>query len=151
MALKGKVETEFEIKVSADKFYNVFRSQAHQVPNATPDIIQGVDVHEGDWKTHGSVKIWKYTVEGNAEVFKEKVEFDDANRKVSLVGVEGDVMRYYKNIKPIYQVTPKGDGSVAKLSIEYEKLREDVPAPDKYLTMMVNITKDIDAHLVKAK
>lgn len=62
MALQGKVETEFEIKASADQFYNVFRSQAHQVPNATPDHIQGIEVHEGDWETHGAVKSWKYTV-----------------------------------------------------------------------------------------
>jgi|UniRef100_A0A2N9FPE9 hypothetical protein len=150
MALQGKVGTEIEIKASPDKYYNVFKSTAYHVPNAAPDHIQGVEVHEGDWETHGSVKIWKYTVEGESGVFKEKVEYDDANRAVTLVGVEGDIMKEYKTFKPTYQVVPKGTGSLAKLTIEYEKLRADVPAPNKYVTLMVNITKGIDEHLAKA-
>ncbi|KAB1205735.1 hypothetical protein CJ030_MR7G028080 [Morella rubra] len=150
MALKGKLEAELELKASADKFYSIFRSQAHQVPNATPDIIQHVAVHEGDWETHGSVKVWKYTVEGKAEVFKEVVEFDDANRAATLVGVDGDVMKIYKTYKGTFQVTPKGDGSLAKLTMEYETLTADAPPPTKYFIMMINMTKDIDAHVVKA-
>jgi hypothetical protein len=37
-----------------------------------------------------------------------------------------------------------------KLTIEYEKLRADVPAPNKYVTLMFNVTKGIDEHLAKA-
>lgn len=59
-------------------------------------------------------------------------------------------MKYYKTFKPTFQLTPKGDGCLAKLTIEYEKLRADVPPPDKYFTMMFKMTKDVDAHLVKA-
>ena len=62
MSLKGKVGTEIEIKSPPEKYYNIFKGQAYHVPNAAPDHIQGVDVHEGDWETHGSVKIWKYTL-----------------------------------------------------------------------------------------
>jgi hypothetical protein len=62
MALEGKLETEIELKADAQKFYEIFKKQGHQVPNATPDHIQAVSVHEGDWETHGSVKIWQYTV-----------------------------------------------------------------------------------------
>ncbi|XP_041009777.1 MLP-like protein 28 [Juglans microcarpa x Juglans regia] len=150
MALKGKLETEIEIKSAADKYYNIFRSTTHHFPKATPNIIQAVEVHEGDWETHGSIKFWNYTIEGNAEVFKEKVELDDANRAVTLVGIEGDVMNYFKSFKGTYQVTPKGNGSLVKLTLEYEKLTEEVPAPIKYHNMMVTMTKDIDAFLAKA-
>ncbi|GLT54257.1 hypothetical protein SLA2020_274690 [Shorea laevis] len=150
MALKGKLETEIEIKADPQKFYDIFKKQAHQIPNATPDHIQGVEVHEGDWETHGSVKQWKYTVEGNAEVVKEKVEFDDASKTVTLVGVEGDVMKSYKTFKGIFKVTPKAYGSFVTLTIEYEKLRADVAEPNKYFNTMLNIAKDVDAHLVKA-
>ncbi|KAF3973935.1 hypothetical protein ACB098_03G076000 [Castanea mollissima] len=151
MSLKGKVGTEIEIKSPPEKYYNIFKGQAYHVPNAAPDHIQGVDVHEGDWETHGSVKIWKYTLEGKSGlVFKEKVEYDDANRSATLIGVDGDIMQEYKTFKATYQVVPKGTGSLAKLNIEYEKLREDVPAPDKYITLMVNITKGIDEHITKA-
>ncbi|KAL0005289.1 hypothetical protein SO802_012850 [Lithocarpus litseifolius] len=58
--------------------------------------------------------------EGESGVFKEKVELDDANRSVTLVGIEGDVMKDYKTFNPIYQVVPKGTASLAKLSIEWE-------------------------------
>ena len=62
MALKYKLGTEVEIKSPPEKYYNIFKGQAFHVPNAVPDHIQGVDINEGDWETHGSVKIWKYTM-----------------------------------------------------------------------------------------
>ncbi|PON48641.1 Major latex protein domain containing protein [Parasponia andersonii] len=148
--LKGKVETEFEIKAPPQKFYQMFRKTAHHLPNAAGDHVQGVDVHEGDWESHGSVKVWKYTVDGKQEWFKEKVEFDDENNMVSMVGLEGDVFQHYRSFKPVYHVVPKGEGSLAKLSIEFERLDANVPPPNKYLNVMVNVTKDMDAHLQKA-
>ena len=92
----------------------------------------------------------KLLLEGKQEWFKEKVELDDQNNKVTLIGQEGDVFKHYRSFKPVYHVVPKGEGSLAKLSIEYEKLDASVPPPNKYLNMMVNITKDIDAHFQKA-
>ncbi|KAK4596735.1 hypothetical protein RGQ29_014681 [Quercus rubra] len=73
MALKYKLGTEVEIKSPPEKYYNIFKGQAFHVPNAAPDHIQGVDVHEGDWETHGSVKIWKYTMEGKSEFSKRRL------------------------------------------------------------------------------
>ena len=60
--LKGKIESEVEIKSSSEKYYNFFKTP-HHVPNVAGDHIQGVDMHEGDWDSHGhgSVKIWQYT------------------------------------------------------------------------------------------
>jgi uncharacterized membrane protein len=60
MALNGKLETDIEIKAPADKFYNIFRSQMHLLPNVSSDKIQGVKVHDGDWETVGSVKHWNF-------------------------------------------------------------------------------------------
>ena len=57
------------------------------------------------------------TIEGESGVFKEKVELDDANRSVTQVGIKGEVMKDYKTFKPIYQIVPKGTGSLVKLSI----------------------------------
>ncbi|KAM3705402.1 hypothetical protein ACJW31_03G077400 [Castanea mollissima] len=136
MALKYKLGTEVEIKSTPEKYYNIFKGQAYHVPNAVPDHIQGVDVHE----------------EGKSDlVFKEKVEYDDENRSATLIGIDGDIMQEYKSFKGTYQVVPKGTGSLAKLTIEYEKLSDDVPAPDKYITLMVNVTKGIDELIAKAK
>lgn len=62
MALTGKLEIETEIKAPADKFFKIFRSQAHHLPNICSDKIHKIEVHEGDWETQGSVKHWSLTV-----------------------------------------------------------------------------------------
>ncbi|KAB2620026.1 MLP-like protein 28 [Pyrus ussuriensis x Pyrus communis] len=139
MALR-KVENEIEIKAPTEKFYYIFKRQAHHVPN----------ISSGNWETHGSVKSWNYSVGDGVGVFKEKVEFNDENKSITMNGLEGDVFQYYKSIKPVYQFTQKDEGNIAKLSIEYEKLTEDVAAPDKYVDLMVNVVKDLDAHFIKA-
>ncbi|PQQ20835.1 MLP-like protein 28 [Prunus yedoensis var. nudiflora] len=132
--LKGKVETEIEIKAPAEKFYNIFKSRAHHVPNISSGSIQGVQVHEGDWETHGSIKSWNYSVGDEVGVFKEKVEYNDENKSITQNGVEGDVFKQHCDL----------------VSIAYEKLNDNVPAPDKYVGLMANVIKDLDAHFIKA-
>ncbi|KAJ7942979.1 MLP-like protein 28, partial [Quillaja saponaria] len=62
MALQGKVETEVEMKVPDDKFCNIWWKQAHHVPTASPNNIEAVHVHDVDWETEGSIKVWKYNI-----------------------------------------------------------------------------------------
>ncbi|KAK9939982.1 hypothetical protein M0R45_016660 [Rubus argutus] len=125
MVLQGKVEAEVKITAPADKFYNLLKSQAYQ--------------------------IWNYAVEGEVGTFKEKVELDDVNKAIILKGLEGEVFQYYKSFKPIFQFTQTDDGrSIAKVSNEYEKLSEEVADPNKYLRLMTNIVKDLDAYFIKA-
>lgn len=90
-------------------------------------------------------------IEGEVGTFKEKIELDDVNKAIILNGLEGDVFQYYNSFKPVYQFTQKNDGSsIAKVSIEYEKLSEEVADPNKYIRLMTNIVKDLDAHFIKA-
>ncbi|KAJ7942982.1 MLP-like protein 28 [Quillaja saponaria] len=146
MALQGKVETEVEIKVPADKFYNIWSKQAHHVSTASPNNIQAVHVHEGDWETEGSIKVWKY----NLGFIKEKVFLNDEDKTVTLIGLEGDVMQEFKTWKVVIHANPKGEGSsLVKVSIEYEKIKEEIPTPNNYLNFSVNLMKDIEAHHLK--
>ena len=81
---------------------------------------------------------------------KEQVEFDDVNRKVTLIGLEGSAFKYYKKFIPIYQFVPKGDDPnhcLAILTIEYEKLNHSSPYPYKYIEIMNGMTKDMESHL----
>ncbi|PON94468.1 Major latex protein domain containing protein [Trema orientale] len=94
--------------------------------------------------------LWKFLQDGKQEWFKEKVEFDNENNMVAVVELEGDVFKHYRSFKSVCHVIPKGEGSLAKLIIEYEELNANVPPPNKCLNVMVNVTKDIDAHLQKA-
>ncbi|XP_022155179.1 MLP-like protein 328 [Momordica charantia] len=150
MSLVGKLVSELEINAAAEKFYKVFKDQAFHVPNISPNFVQQVEVHEGDWDNHGhgSIKTWKYTVDGKAEVLKEKVEFNDEKMAMTVVGLEGDVFDHYKVFNATYQVVSKGpQHSLAVLTLEYEKLDDGSPYPYKYLDLMNAITKDIESHL----
>lgn len=62
MSLKGELETVIELKSSPEKFFGVWKTQAYHIPNHTPDNIHAVDMHEGEWETEGSIKIWRYSV-----------------------------------------------------------------------------------------
>ena len=145
------LEAEVEMKANADKLYKFISNQHYDFPKAASDKIHDVTVHEGDWETSGSVKLWKYTIDGNVETYKEKVEIDEANKRVSLTALEGSHVldNYYKSYKIIFQVTPKSEGGSVKITLEYEKLNENDPPPQKYLSFLVNVIKDVDAHLLK--
>ncbi|EEF37413.1 MLP-like protein 328 [Ricinus communis] len=148
--MKGQLEVEVEIKSSAEKFFNFWKVQPHQVPNHTPSNIQAVHVHEGDWETPGSIRIWHYTVEGKPGKLKERAELDEENKIVKLIGLEGDVFEHYKVYNPIWHPKPKNEGSLVTVAIEYEKRNSSVPVPQIYVDFMVNMTKEIDEALVKA-
>ncbi|KAH7516335.1 hypothetical protein FEM48_Zijuj10G0124100 [Ziziphus jujuba var. spinosa] len=148
MALVCKLETEVEFKSSAEKMYNLIKGQNHHIPNVS-NGIHAVDVHEGDWETSGSVKLWKYTVEEKEETFKEKVEIDDENKKVTLVCLEGHCLDHYKSYKASFKVTPKGESGVVAITLNYEKRQNDSPDANKYLQFLVNVIRDIDAYLIK--
>nr|POE62641.1 mlp-like protein 43 [Quercus suber] len=126
-ALMGKLEAEVDYKSSADKFYNIIGSQSYHIANASGTVHEA-EVHEGDWETTGSVRQWKFTVDGNVENFKDRVEIDDENKTV----------------------VPKSEGGSVKVTLEYEKLNKNVPPPTMYLDLIVSIIKDIDAHVLKA-
>ncbi|CAN0908713.1 MLP-like protein 328 [Linum grandiflorum] len=150
--MSGKLEAEVELKAPPAKFFNVLRKAAHQIPAHAPSTIRAVKCHQGDWETDKAIKIWSYTCEGKTEVFKERVESDEQNKIVKLNGLEGDLMKIYRVYNSIFQFVSKtgGDGGVAKLSIEYEKLDSSFPPPTKYMDFIINFTKETDAALVQS-
>lgn len=81
---------------------------------------------------------------------KERVEFDDKNLVVRMVGLEGDVFKHYKTFTGTYQVVSKGPNRSAIIfTLEYEKLHDGPPYPDKYHEAMNSLAKDIESHLKK--
>lgn len=59
-SLIGKLEGSIEIKSKAEDFHDVFSCRPHHISNVTPEKIQGVGMHEGDWGTPGSTIVWDY-------------------------------------------------------------------------------------------
>ncbi|KAI7981930.1 hypothetical protein LOK49_Contig6G00009 [Camellia lanceoleosa] len=135
MDLGGKMEGEVEIKCDADELFQIcFGKKAHIVRNLSPDKVSKLDLHE----------------EGKVETFKEKVTIDEENKTVHLTAVEGHCLDLYKSYNIIYQIIPKGETNVLKITIEYEKRNEDVPPPQKYMDFIIDLVKDLDAKLVMA-
>ncbi|XP_062175604.1 MLP-like protein 31 [Alnus glutinosa] len=148
MTLFGKVEGDVEIKAPAEKFHEVISGRPHHLSNVTPEKVQGCALHEGDWGVEGSVIYWNYVHDGEAKVAKEKiVATDDTNKSITFKVIEGDLLKEYKNFVIVVQATPKGEGSLVHWTLEYEKLKDDIPEPNTLLQFLIDVSKDLDAHL----
>ncbi|KAJ7954248.1 MLP-like protein [Quillaja saponaria] len=125
VAQPSTLAVEIDIKTSAENFYNTLKGKTQTtVSDIAPDHLHKVEFHEGDGQTSGSVKLVTFKV--------------------------GDLLKHYNSYKVTLQVTPKGAVGLVRWSWEYEKLNDDAPEPIKYLEFLVNITKKIEAHLIKA-
>ncbi|CAE5963725.1 unnamed protein product [Arabidopsis arenosa] len=159
-SLVGKLETDVEIKASAEKFHHMFAGKPHHVSKASPGNIQGCDLHEGDWGKVGSIVFWNYvhgksilykSSYGEAKVAKERIEAVDPDKNlITFRVIEGDLMKEYKSFLLTIQVTPKhgGPGSIVHWHLEYEKISEEVAHPETLLQFCVEVSKEIDEHLL---
>ncbi|KAG5400788.1 hypothetical protein IGI04_015395 [Brassica rapa subsp. trilocularis] len=124
-SLVGKLETEVEIKASAGKFHHMFAGRPHHVSKASPD--------------------------GEAKVAKERIEAVEPEKNlITFRVIEGDLMKEYKSFLLTIQVTPKhgGPGSIVHWHLEYEKISEEVAHPETLLQFCVEVSKEIDEHLL---
>ncbi|KFK41516.1 hypothetical protein AALP_AA2G139700 [Arabis alpina] len=150
-SLVGILETEVEIKASAGKFHHMFTGRPHHVSNATPDNIQGCDLHEGEWGKVGSIIFWNYVHDGEAKSAKEIIEAVEPEKNlIKLRVLEGDLLKEYTSFVVTIQATPThgGSGSIVHWHFEYEKINEEVAHPETLLELAVQISKEIDVHLL---
>lgn len=154
----GKVETHFEIKAGAERFYDVFLNRPHHIPNMitsqTREKLPSVDINDDDHFSGGKVGTqvsWNYIQDGKAKVAKEIIEaIDRENNSMTWKVIGGDLLEHYKSFKFILQITTqKGDqaSSMVHWSLEYEKVDDNVPDPHALLQLVIDINKDVDAHL----
>uniref|UniRef100_A0A2C9U680 Bet v I/Major latex protein domain-containing protein n=1 Tax=Manihot esculenta TaxID=3983 RepID=A0A2C9U680_MANES len=124
MTLWGKLEVHFWIDAHADQFHDVFSCQPHHISNMSPHKIQGCDLDED-----GSAKVAKDDV-NLLTVFKviegDLLKCEFVNR---FQMIEADLLKEYKSFKLTVQATPKGEGSVARWTLEYEKIHENIRDP----------------------
>ncbi|CAE5963733.1 unnamed protein product [Arabidopsis arenosa] len=154
-SLVGKLETEVEIKASAGKFHHIFAERPHHVSKATPDKIHGCELHEGDWGKVGSIVNSSsgntFMANGKVSVAKDTIEAVDPEKNlITFKVLEGDLMKEYKSFAFTIQVTPKqgGSGSIVHWHLDYEKISEEVAHPETLLQLCVEISKEIDEHLL---
>ncbi|CAA7022438.1 unnamed protein product [Microthlaspi erraticum] len=144
------LEATVELKSSAESFFDMLVGRPHHVTNATPSLIHGAELHEGELGQVGSVVGWKYFHDGEVKALKQATEsMDPETNRVTYNVLEGDLLKEYKSFKIIFQVTPKeGEtGSVAYWKFEYELINEEVGHPETLLQFKVDMSKEIDEHL----
>ncbi|GLT99820.1 hypothetical protein SLE2022_172330 [Rubroshorea leprosula] len=151
MSLIEKLETDVELKGSAEQFHEVFCGRPHHISNVSPAKIQGVELHEGEWGKEGSIICWNYVHDGKAQIAKELVEkVDPVKNLVTFKVIEGDLLNEFKSFKATVQATPKGNCCVAHWTFEYEKLHPGVSHPEALLEFAAELSKEIDAHVTSA-
>ncbi|KAL7181340.1 hypothetical protein ACSBR1_040261 [Camellia fascicularis] len=138
---------QVEIKSDGDLFHEIFRYKPHHISTMSPGNIHGVDLHEGEWGTVGSVICWNYTHDGKKKIAKEIIEaIDEENKSVTFKVVEGDLMQLYKTFIVTVHVDTKGENNLVTWNFEYEKLNEAVEEPTTLMDFCITVTKDIETH-----
>ncbi|PSR88153.1 Kirola like [Actinidia chinensis var. chinensis] len=150
MDLSGKMVKQVEIVSDGDVFHEIFRYRPHHISEMSPANIQGVDLHEGDWGTVGSVIFWNYTHDGKEKTAKEIIEaIDEETKSVTFKVVEGDLMELYKTFIIVVHVDTKGENNLVTWTFHYDKLKEDVEEPNTLMDFCIEVTKDIETHHLK--
>ncbi|MED6107766.1 hypothetical protein PIB30_017258 [Stylosanthes scabra] len=152
MALSGKLSIEAPIQTPPAKYFNIFVTQFHNFQNICSKIPEA-KIHEGDnWHVTHSVKNWTLIVDGKPIKLKEKMEkIDKENKSMTYKFFDGDLSKNYKVFNVFLQVIEKNDGSAScKITVDYEKINENVEAPYGFMEFFDKSIKDIDSHLLKA-
>ncbi|GMI75184.1 MLP-like protein 31 [Hibiscus trionum] len=172
MAQIRRMDCQIEVKSSADKFFDAFKTKAHLMPKMSSQLVSDIKLLEGDWTSVGSVRLWYYSAnnkvllaiwgwcESSVNCFERFYTFetakelresvDEENRTIVYKLLEGEIGNSYKNWRSILSVTPMGEGSLVKWTFEYEKLNDDVPEPVKYCDFHTTWSKDVDAYLLNS-
>ncbi|AET01440.1 putative START-like domain-containing protein [Medicago truncatula] len=143
-----KIEMDVPIKATPQQFYEVLCNKTHHISNVCPDIVKGIELHEGDWGTEGCIISWNYVFAGKTCISKQRIEdIDKENNKITFKVLGGDLLEDYKSFKFIMQIVPQREGSVVRWIVEYEKLNNNVPNPHSLFHLSVEVLKYVDAHL----
>ncbi|XP_022882316.1 kirola-like [Olea europaea var. sylvestris] len=152
MGLKGKLTAQIEMKAGGDVFHGLLSETPQQLPNISPNVIQGCDLHEGKWGTVGSVYIWKFIHDGKQKVGKDILEaIDKEKRSLTFNMIEGDLLELYKVFKIDFHVETHHGIDLVTWTLDYEKLKDDVEEPLTFLGALINLSKDIESYHLKAK
>ncbi|XP_049388244.1 kirola-like [Solanum stenotomum] len=146
MGVKGKLIASVEVKRSGHSFYDIFHTNTHHVPKISPRNIDHFEIHEGETMKAGSIVSWKYNEAGQKIYMKHLVEDVDPHKKsITWKLIEGDLLELYN----YFNVIKSCDYQWTTWTIEYEKKTEDTPESLIHLGFILDLTKDVEAHLLE--
>ncbi|XP_019160364.1 PREDICTED: kirola-like [Ipomoea nil] len=148
MGLKGKLIGQVEISFHGDLYHDIIGARPHHLPSMT----SGVHAVDGQWGTVGYTTIFKYTQDGKTEIAEKVIDaIDDEKKMVKYRVTKGDPLKSYKSFILTCQVDSNGDDHFVSWTIDYEKLKEEIPEPLTYLDFLLKMTKEMEDHHAKLK
>ncbi|KAF9592033.1 hypothetical protein IFM89_011616 [Coptis chinensis] len=148
-----QIEADSEVKCKPHKYFEMIKYSLLHLPTIYPEGYTDAQIIEGDGVSEGSVRLWKYILPGTTEeevVKCRTTKQDDKTMTLVLFVEEGSVHSRFKHIQVTVQVFPKGEGSLVKWIIEFEKHHGEVPDPHMYLDLFHNLNLKMDAYAHKA-
>ncbi|KAL0377993.1 UNVERIFIED_CONTAM: hypothetical protein Sradi_3104800 [Sesamum radiatum] len=108
----------------------------NQLLTIIPDIIQTVELIQGEDGSAGAVKRWKFLLGGlSLGMDKETLAINDDARSVTFKAIDGDVLLLYK----AYQFTIAVRDGLVQWTILYEKAFITAPPPDAYAAFAIMV------------
>ncbi|XP_041009772.1 MLP-like protein 43 [Juglans microcarpa x Juglans regia] len=148
-SLSGKLSIEVEAKSSAPALYEANSKRFYEIPKLCPNFIQKVDLVEGNRENVGAVINWHFLFEGKTVNSQEILEsIDDEKLSVTFKVIGGLLVEAYKSFKFVFQAIPKKQGCLARWTVEYEKLNEEIPDPKEMLQFAADLIKEMDDNLM---
>ncbi|CAA2984931.1 kirola-like [Olea europaea var. sylvestris] len=147
MGLTGKLVAQIEFKHGGDVFHDLFKHKPHHISHKIPKLVQGCELHEGEYGKVGSKICWRYTHDGKERRAKQVIEaIEEENKLIKYKMLEGDLMEEYKDFIITLHIETKRNRDMVTWTLEYEKRNEDVKHPISLLAYFIEVTKDIETN-----
>ncbi|RZC90293.1 hypothetical protein C5167_031005 [Papaver somniferum] len=158
MAANRKFEVEFKVKCSAEKFYSMMTRDVLKLPRYAPQNIHNVQVVSGEGELRlGSVSVWDYVLDNKPFGVRTRAKItamDHQNMSLTFTVVDGYLSDDYTSFSNTLTITTptQRDGNyncLVKWSVQFQKANDNVPDPTYYMKMQEDLTKELDANLLK--
>ncbi|KAL3339536.1 hypothetical protein AABB24_028237 [Solanum stoloniferum] len=134
-----------EVRCGGHSVHDMFHTNIHHIRNISPKLINHFEIHEGEVGKIGAVLCWKYMDDGKEKFLKEEIKNIDPQKKsITWEVIEGDVLELYN----FFTIITSNEHQWTTVTFEYEKKTEDTPEPLSFLDYFINVTKDIEGHLL---
>ncbi|XP_028767191.1 MLP-like protein 28 [Neltuma alba] len=144
------LEADVELQTSASKFLQIFSTKTYELATISPDIVQVLKLflvmghcrlllrHQLHVRSDGMPQVAKDVV--------ESINLIDLSAVFKVI--EGDLLDVYDSFKFILKLTPNVlSGSVVHWTMEYEKRSDDTADPTSLMKEVIQLSKDVDAHV----
>ncbi|KAD2804204.1 hypothetical protein E3N88_37581 [Mikania micrantha] len=140
MSLSGTLVKQITILSDGDVFHDIFRNRPHHISEMSPGKIKGVNLHDGDWGTIGSVIVWDFYHDGKHKVAKEVIEgIDEVKKSVCFRVIGGDILEAYKTFFITVHVDTHDQHNLVTWTFHYEKLNQNIEDPHTLMEFVLNL------------